>query len=151
MLALQHLERQGFAAFCPRFRKTRRHARRIDHVLSPVFPGYIFVRFDRDQDQWRSINGTVGVSRLVGNSSARPQPMPDAAMETIMARCEGGVMVGAMDAFHQGQQVRLLSGPFADQLAEVERLHDRGRVRVLLNILGGISPVDLHVSAIAPV
>ena len=59
-----NLKRQGFEAFCPRFRKTRRHARRIDQVLAPVFPGYIFVHFDRERNQWRAVNGTHGVGQV---------------------------------------------------------------------------------------
>lgn len=151
ILATQHLVRQGFNSFFPRFRKLRRHARRVDEILAPVFPGYIFVCFDRDRDQWRSINSTLGVSRLVGNTSNRPQPVPDAAMAAIQSRCEGDLMTDLVPTFRPGQQVRLLTGAFADQLAEIERLDDRGRVRVLLNILGGISSVDMSISAIGPV
>lgn len=148
LLAMQNLARQGFKAFCPRFRKARRHARRLDEILVPVFPGYVFVSFDPNRDPWRSINGTIGVLRLVGTTSNRPQPMPRHAMEAIRARCEGDLMTGSVVNFKPGQQVRLLTGPFVNQFAEVERLDDRGRVRVLLNILGGVSPVDVSICAI---
>lgn len=150
VLAERHLQRQGFSSFCPRFRKTRRHARRIDEVLAPVFPGYVFVRFDRDRDQWRAINGTLGIRRLVGQSPSHPQPMPTSAIEALLARCEGGIIRSIVPECVPGQQVRLMCGPFADQLALVEQLDERGRVRVLLNILGGQMSVRVPHGALAP-
>lgn len=150
--AERNLAQQGFTCFCPRFRKTRRHARRIDEILAPVFPGYLFVRFDRDCDPWHAINGTFGVKRVVvGASSNRPQPMPEAAMRAIFDRCESGVIKSLAPSLLPGQQVRLITGPLADQLATIERLDDRGRVRVLLNILGGLVPATVSIGDLAPV
>ena len=149
--AAMHLERQGFQPLCPRFRKARRHARRIDHVLAPLFPGYMFVQFDPQWDHWTAINGTIGVRRLVGASLAKPQAMPKAAMDAVLARCKSGVMHTLMPGLVPGQQVRLVSGPFSNELAIVERLDDRGRVRVLLEILGGQVAFDTHAEILGPV
>jgi transcriptional antiterminator RfaH len=149
--AQHHLERQRFASFCPRFYKLRRHARRVDKVLVPVFPGYIFVRFDHSRDPWHSINGTFGVKRLVGPSSCHPQAMPEQVMRALLARCQGGNISGLYTTLQPGQQVRITNGPFADMMAEVEHLDDRGRVRVLLDILGGHTPLDVHIGDVGPV
>lgn len=149
-LAQSHLARQRFASFCPRFRKTRRHARRTDEVLAPVFPGYLFVSFDSDRDNWTAINGTCGVRGLVGPRSNRPHAMPVAAMHALFSRCEGEVISSLCPTLVAGQQVRVLTGPFADAVAEVERLDDRGRVRVLLDLLGGRAPLALNVRDLAP-
>jgi transcriptional antiterminator RfaH len=148
--AQRNLERQGFGSFCPRFRTVRRHARRVDQVLAPVFPGYIFVRFDPTRDQWRSINGTFGIKRLVGPSSGRPQPMPEAAMQALLARCEGEVMKCIAASLSPGQSVRLIAGPFADRLATIEQLGDRDRVRDLLDILGGAVPATVGTGDLSP-
>lgn len=144
------LERQLFDCFCPRFSRQRRHARRIERVLAPLFPGYVFVRFDPDRDQWRSINGTTGVRRLIGGTPNRPQPMPQQAMEALVARCENGVVTRLVTDLEVGQRVRLNAGPFLDRLATVEELDDRGRVRVLLDILGGQVPARLAASDLMP-
>ncbi len=71
-------------------------------------------------------------------------------MRALFARCENGIMNCITPALQAGQQVRLISGPFADQLATVERLGDRDRVRVLLNILGGLTPATLSAGDLAP-
>lgn len=47
--ALQNLANQGFEAYLPSYRKRRRHARRVDTVLAPLFPRYLFVRMDPHQ------------------------------------------------------------------------------------------------------
>lgn len=135
--AQANLERQGFASFCPRFRKTRRHARRVDQVLAPVFPGYIFVRFNPSRDQWRSINGTHGILALVGPSPIAPQAMPATAMDHLFSRCEDGVMQCVLPELASGQVIRLIGGPFADRLAMIEAADGKGRVQVLMDILGG--------------
>jgi transcriptional antiterminator RfaH len=149
--AQRNLERQGFTSFCPRFRKLRRHARRTDHHLAPVFPGYVFVRFDRQRDGWHAINGTTGVKRLIGPTGSRPQSMPAPAMQALLERCSGDIIAGLFTTLEPGQPVRILSGPFANLLAEVEQLDAQGRVRVLLNLLGGATPVALRISEVGPV
>ena len=68
-----NLRRQGFEVYCPRLRKQRRHARRIDTVLTPLFPRYLFTALDVDEQPWRAINGTFGVVHLVG-CGERPTP-----------------------------------------------------------------------------
>jgi transcription antitermination factor NusG len=49
--------------------KTVRHARKVRAALGAYFPAYLFVRFDLTKDRWRSVNGTLGVSRLVGSEN----------------------------------------------------------------------------------
>lgn len=149
-LAVAHLERQAFRSFCPRFRKTRRHARRLDEILAPVFPGYVFVRFDRDRDPWLSINGTFGIKQLVGPRPSQPQPVPECVMGVLLARCVNGVVSSVAPELQPGQTVRLLAGPFADQIATVERLDERDRVFVLLKFLGGATPATVRISDLAP-
>jgi hypothetical protein len=74
-IAELHLRAQGFHPFFPQFRRTVRHARKLREVVAPVFPGYIFVIFDTERDRWHSINGTVGVARLL-TALKRPVPVP---------------------------------------------------------------------------
>jgi transcriptional antiterminator RfaH len=63
--AIQQLANQGYRTFLPLFLKNRRHARKVETISTPLFPRYLFVVFDRTRDRWRSINGTLGVERLL--------------------------------------------------------------------------------------
>lgn len=136
-LAALHLDRQRFEYFLPRYRKARRHARKVDTVLAPLFPGYIFVRFDRDCSNWRSINGTFGVRRLICSESGALRAMPGRIVEHLQSRCDGNIYQTPVERFRPGQKVRIITGPFADLTAQVLTLDDKGRVALLLDILSG--------------
>ena len=135
-----HLRAQGFRPFFPQFRKTVRHARKLRQVVAPVFPGYIFVIFDPERDRWHSINGTFGVSRLL-TSLKRPLPVPAGVVEALIGAIDpsGCVVLGA--DLRPGQAVRVVAGPFAGGLGVLERLDGKGRVRLLLSIMGGQMPL----------
>src|SRR5271168_623577 len=94
-MAELHLRAQGFRPFFPQFRRTIRHARKLREVVAPVFPGYIFVIFDKERDRWHSINGTVGVSRLL-TALQRPVPVPVDVVQALIGTIDvsGCVVLG---------------------------------------------------------
>ena len=131
-----NLERQGFRTYLPRYRRIRSHARRRDAVLAPLFPGYIFVEFDLDTAPWRSINGTFGVNHLVCHGD-RPAPLPDGVVDAIAEReNEEGLIVLQPRGFRNGETLRIVSGALADCQGFFERMADRDRVVLLLDLLG---------------
>jgi transcriptional antiterminator RfaH len=140
--AQAQLETQGFPTFLPKRRKTIRHARKLSTVKAPFFPRYLFVVLDLSRDRWRSVNGTFGVSRLVMGGDL-PCPAPPGIVETMLAAADAEGLVDLRPDLKIGAPVRLAAGPFAEQLAVLERLDDSGRVRVLLNMLGRQVPVSL--------
>jgi transcriptional antiterminator RfaH len=147
--AEMHLGAQGFRTFLPRIERTVRHARRMTTVRTPLFPRYLFVVLDLGRDRWLSVRSTVGVSRLVTQQVGRPVPVPAGIVETLIARSDGELT--RLDAdLARGQQVRILSGPFAELVGTLERLDAAGRVQVLLTMMGTAVPVRLHRSALAP-
>ena len=75
--AAMHLGRQDFEVYLPRYRKQRRHARRIDVVAAPLFPRYLFVSIDLGAQRWHSIQSTIGITRLVGNGDEPGMVSPE--------------------------------------------------------------------------
>jgi transcription antitermination factor NusG len=130
-----HLGTQGFRTFLPRFHKTVRHARSLREVIAPVFPGYIFVVLNPERDRWRSINGTFGVARLV-SACQRPVPVPAGVVEALLSSVDESGLVRFDRGLKPGQSVRVVAGPFAQLLGVLERLDTKGRVQVLLNVMG---------------
>jgi len=130
-----HLRNQAFQTFLPKRHKTVRHARKLRAVEAAFFPRYLFIVLDLSRHQWRSVNGTFGVSRMVMRGE-EPHPVPRGLVEALieMADCDG--ILQFSQKLKVGSPVRLLAGPFADQLAILDHLDDAGRVRVLLDILG---------------
>ena len=137
-----HLAAQGFRSFLPQFEKTIRHARQLRTVRAPLFPRYLFVVLDLERDPWLSVRSTVGVSRLI-TQDGRPVPVPVGIVESLIAQSNGELT--RLDGnLVKGQQVRILSGPFADFVGTLERLDDTGRVQVLLDLMGTAVPVSLR-------
>jgi transcription antitermination factor NusG len=144
-----NLHRLGFRSFVPRLRRTIRHARRLQDTLQPLFPSYIFIVIDLSKQRWRSVNGTFGVASLIMGAE-RPVPVPRGVVEALVASCESCGAVRFDDSLEIGQKVRILSGPFAETICRLADLDDRGRVRVLLEIMGMEVAAQLDRSAIAP-
>ncbi len=132
----RNLRRQGFYTWLPLYRRVRKHARRVDNVFAPLFPGYLFVRLDPEVERWRSINGTFGVIRLLCNGDI-PLAVPDGLVETIMQRRdESGLVALATRRLAVGNAVKVAFGSFAQLEGLVQEMPGRDRVIVLLNLLG---------------
>ena len=147
--AARQLNNQGFRTFVPRFWKNRRHARKVETISAPLFPRYIFVVVDRTRDRWRSINGTLGVDRLL-MYGGEPQAVPLGVVENLIAASDDQGNVRFDLHLKEGDAVKVTAGPFADLIGRLERLEDHGRVRVLLEILGGRVRVALPPGLLAP-
>jgi transcriptional antiterminator RfaH len=115
----------------------------------PLFPRYIFTVVDRSRDRWRSINGTFGVDRLL-MSGGEPQPVPHGLVEGLIRATDAEGNVHFDFALREGQNVKVIAGPFANLIGSLEKLDEKGRVRVLLELLGATIPVALPAHLIAP-
>jgi transcription elongation factor/antiterminator RfaH len=140
--ARAHLENQDFCVFLPLRLKTIRHARKFSTVVAPYFPRYMFVSLDLVRSQWRSINGSVGVSGLIMQGEL-PKPVPVGVVETLQSLVDSRGRLSFEKSIRVSDRVKLTAGPFAEHLGICERLDDSGRVRVLLDIMGGRIPVQV--------
>lgn len=150
--AVGHLQRQGFDAYLPRCRKILRHARRETTVLRPLFPRYLFVGFDCAVDRWRSINGTVGVSRLVCHGE-RPTALPDGVVDSLRdSEIDGGVVpLSQLVMFDPGANLRVLDGAFRGQTGTYHGMTESERVVLLCNMIGRQVKVALPIHAVEAV
>ena len=148
--ALFNLKRQGFNAYLPQYKKTRRHARRTDTVLAPLFPKYLFVEFDLDMENWSCINSTIGVSHLI-KFGAMPTPVPSKLVAEIHARedAEGMVSLNRYLKIKHGDEVTIITGAFSDHTGIFECQNDDERIVILLNLMGRDVRVRIPSSAIS--
>jgi transcriptional antiterminator RfaH len=147
--AVLNLERQRVETFLPTQIKTVRHARQYRTVCRALFPGYLFVALDLGRDRWRSINGTYGVVGIVTHGGV-PAHLPSGFVESLLAASsENGVMRFDHE-LKPGAKVRLLTGPFADFVGTLEHLDPQGRVKVLLDMMGGKVPVMSRARELMP-
>ncbi len=148
--AVIHLARQGFATYLPRYLKRRRHARRVDTVVSPLFPRYLFVEINMDAQRWRSIYSTIGVTRLVSNGDV-PAPVPEQVFIALKAQEDAGgfVRLEHRPSFRAGDRIRVLEGAFTVCLGLCEGMKDSDRVAILLDLLGRKVRVMVDAESIA--
>lgn len=149
--AAEHLARQGFQTFFPRFSRASSRAGKGGAVLAPLFRGYIFVKFDIKVDRWLAVNSTRGVIRLVGPRLSAPSAVSADLMALLMSRCSGGILVKLPDYIRAGDRIQIHAGPLAGQIAQIEAFDDRGRVKVLLRMLGAEHSVAVTADQLAPV
>lgn len=143
-LAKAHLVEQGFEVYLPVFKKTRKHARKIEEVITPLFPRYLFLKFNPATDQWRCVNGTRGVSYVLLHDN-RPSMIPSQIIEGLMAEEKDGlVSFESLRLFMKGERVRIIEGAFQDYTGVVDSFDDKQRVQVLLNLLGRELSVTLR-------
>jgi transcriptional antiterminator RfaH len=134
--AAVNLGNQGFEVYLPRYRKTRRHARRIEEVLKPLFPRYLFVKIDLGAQAWHSVNGTRGVIQLVSFGDT-PAAVPDAVIDELHAREIGdGSILLTHPNMKKGDPIQIVDGAMADVTGLFECMIDNDRALLLLNILG---------------
>lgn len=149
-LAKQNLLSMGYEVYAPRFTKMRRHARKVEEVLAPLFPRYIFVGMDFECAQWRSVNGARGVSHLLMSNDLKPAQVPCRVIDELRQQeiSEEIVSVASLGLFSEGDKVRICDGAFKDQEAIFEALNDRSRVHLLLNFMGREMKTTLPVYAV---
>ena len=135
--ALFNLRRQGFESYLPLYLKRRLHARRVDWVPAPFFPGYLFVGMYVDKSRWRAIRSTFGVSRLICNGDA-PTPVPEGIVEEIKSReDDGGLIILATEgSFRKGQEIQIAGGPLDTLSGIFECIDAKERVIILLELMG---------------
>ena len=126
-------------------------------VQRKVFPGYLLVRCSLDDDSWYVIRNTPGVTGFVG-TGGKPVPLSRKDVENALAVPEDDDADGAVSTKRQrprleyevGESVRVKTGPFADfsgQIAEINE--DQLKVKVLVNIFGRETPVELEFAEVA--
>ena len=149
-IAERNLKRQGFPTFLPLEEKTVRRKGRFVQSLVPLFSGYMFVSIDPLLGQWRPVNSTYGVTRIV-SFGQEPAAVPLEIVNELMLRCDPSGRMLPPKMLQPGDRVRITTGPFADFVAEVEKIAPDRRVWVLMELMGGQTRVAVSPASLGPV
>lgn len=132
-IADEDISELGFETFSPRHSVTKIMRGRRVITSIPIFPGYLFVKFDREADNWGAINHISGVIGILENRQM-PSRVPDIIIERLRNMEEAGVFEKA-SALRIGEQVEIMEGPFAGELARIKSATAKKRVKILLGML----------------
>lgn len=108
-----------------------------------IFPGYVLVEMIMDEDSWYVVRHTAGVTKFVG-SAKRPIPARDSEIKKIIHRSTSQTQKIELDV-KAGDKVRIISGPFADFVADIIEVYpDKSKLRANVSIFGRETPVELE-------
>ena len=133
--AKKNLTRQGFEVFLPLHDTTSRKLSRFINTSKPLFPGYMFIKFDKKESKWHKINSTYGVSRLITFNSIL-KSIPTIFVDHLMKRYDLSGKLIPIQKLKKGDQVTVLKGPFANFIATVEKYEDDQRIWILMDLMG---------------
>ncbi len=123
-------------------------------VQKKMFPGYILVRARMNDEVWSVIRNTPGITGFVGAGN-KPTPLPRKEVENFLGVSidgEGQPLKRAKPrmGYEEGETVRVKEGPFADFSGEIIEINeDQLKLKVLVNIFGRETPVELEFAQVA--
>jgi transcription termination/antitermination protein NusG len=123
-------------------------------VQRKVFPGYILVRMELNDESWGAVRNTPGVTGFVGATS-RPSPLSLDEVVRILApttqKKAERPQVKVLD-FEVGESVTVMDGPFATLPATISEISpDAQKVKVLVSIFGRETPVELSFNQVSKI
>ena len=117
-------------------------------VNEKLFPGYIVVLMEMNDDSWYIVRSTPGVTGFVGMGST-PTPQPETEVQTL-------IQFAKMEAprfeakFRVGDSVKVNDGPFKDFLGKVDEVNEeQGKVKVLVSVFGRETPLELSFTQVS--
>jgi len=111
-------------------------------VTKKVFPGYVLVQMELNDESWSVVRNTPGVTGFVGEGT-KPVPLAQDEVSAILKQMSDGVPQVKV-GFRKGESIRVVDGPFIDFIGVVDSINmEKGKVKVLLTLFGRETPVEL--------
>jgi len=135
-VAVEHLNRQGYETYLPLIHSPKRLRGRWCEVIEPLFPRYLFIRLDVQQQNTAPIRSTRGVNGLV-SFGGNLRPVPQVLVEQLMAaQLDRDGAIRQEHLFQSGDRVEIVSGPMAGLQAIFLAPSGQERAHLLLELLG---------------
>ncbi len=145
-----YLSTKGVEIFTPLMETFSLINGRMNKALKPLFPGYIFGKFDLEKN-YPLVRWARGVNKVLG-LSGYPSPISEEVIEIIKGRLDAQGNIKIKQQFKTNDLIRIKSGPLRDLLGVFDRwVSDSDRVRILLNLIGYQPEVEVHCSLIEKV
>jgi transcriptional antiterminator RfaH len=147
-IAAAHLRQyDGINVFCPRVKIQRSTRRGLVWFTEALFPNYLFACFEMMRWQTR-VRSCQGVSGLVRFGNDVPE-VPARVLDDLRAYMQDSELRTVSFRVAEGDDVEIVEGPFRGQNGVVKQLLPaRERVKVLLEVLGGVTEVNLSLTSV---
>ena len=141
--ALINLERQNFEVFQPTFKTISRTRNKFKEIIKPVFPGYIFIAINLEENNWHKINNTRGISSIILFGNEIPL-IHSELIEALKHRFVIDNFSKTADTFKVGMNAEITNGPFAQLIGKIEEINAGQRIWILLDVLGTQTRVSVN-------
>ncbi len=145
-----NMSHKVFSVFIPKETVTeiKQGGRRVTSDKK-VFPGYILVEMELDDDSWYVVRNTPGVTGFVG-SQAKPVALSKEEVKRIQGSVVGVAKPKSFTEFQEGMAVKVVSGPLAEFDGLISEVNpDQGKIKVMVSIFGRETPVELGFDQVA--
>ncbi len=113
-------------------------------IKKKFFPGYVLIKMVMNDKTWHLVKNTDKISGFVGGTSTKPAPISDAEAMAMTNQMEEGFKKPRTSVnFSEGENVRVIEGPFASFVGTVEAVNEKGKIKVNVSIFGRPTPVEL--------
>jgi len=110
-------------------------------IKRKVFPGYVLIEMELDDQTWYLVKNTMGVTGFI-SSGSRPVPLQDHEVQNILDALEHKVPL--TPTWQKGEPIRVTGGPFTDFNGTIDEiLPDKQKVKALIELFGRETPVEL--------
>ena len=111
-----------------------------------MFPGYVLIHMIMNDDTWYVVRNTSGVTGFIGSSGggAKPFPLQKSELDPILKKM--GLSTSSIEVdYAAGDEVNVISGPFAGKSGKVESIDlEKETAKVLVDFLGNLTPMEIE-------
>jgi transcriptional antiterminator RfaH len=148
-IALINLERQNFEFFQPTFKTMSKIQNKFKEIIKPVFPGYIFIAINLEENNWHKINNTRGISSIIVFGNKIPLIRSE-LIEALKHRFSLDNIPKEANPFEVGMNAEITNGPFAQLIGKIEEIDAHQRIWILLDILGTQTRLSINKLNLTP-
>lgn len=136
------LEDKIFNVLVPKEKKIKIKNGKRKTVEEKIYPGYVLVEMMVTDDSWYVVRNTPNVTGFVG-AGTTPLPLSEKEIDTLKKRMGADITKFKIDV-SIGDSIKIIDGPFKDFDGKVSEIDfEKGKIKVLVNIFGRDTPVEL--------
>lgn len=148
--AEEQLNNQGYTTYTPQVKRLRKRKDKVIHSVEALFPKYIFIQLDTEQDNWMPVRSTKGVTKFVRFGNNMPARVPNSIIDTLMQEEKTFTdKVFDMDRYKKGQVVTINNKAFKNIKGIFQCYEGEQRAMVLISLLQtetllAVSPTEIY-------
>lgn len=121
-------------------------------IKKKFFPGYVLLKMEMNEQTWHLVKDTDKITGFVGGTTDKPTPISDDEAAYMIGQVTGDVKKPRASVdFSEGEQVKVIEGPFASFVGTIEQVNEKGKIRVNVSIFGRPTPVELDFTQVEKV